>query len=273
MAGDCSNRGSPKNAIISAMLTRARIALYRSLRRRRFRVEEGLYIVEGRRLVGEALQSGASVLTVIATEKFRTTAAGAALAAAAGDRGIPVEAAAAKDLERIAETKTPQGVVGVLSRKEPDPALLDAPGLFLALDGVADPGNVGTLVRSADAFGARAVLAGPGTADFESGKVLRAAMGSTFHLPLFRTDDLPATLGRFTPVLATTLDGEDLYGLKFQPPSTVLVLGSEAHGVSREIAAAADRRVTIPCPGRAESLNVAMAGAVALAHLSRAGGE
>jgi TrmH family RNA methyltransferase len=149
-----------------------------------------------------------------------------------------------------------------------------AGALVLALDGVSDPGNVGTLVRTADAFDAGAVLASAGTADFFGPKTLRSAMGSTFHVPVLRTPDLPARLRELRRdgalVLAATIDGENLYEVDARVPCVVLVLGSEAHGVSREVREAADRSVTVPCPGRAESLNVAAAGAISLAILSRA---
>jgi len=259
--------------MIGAMATRARLALYRSLRRARTRREEGLYVVEGHRLVEEALLSGAPLETVLVTAAYRETAEGAALADRAASCGLEVEVLSAKEVDRIADTKTPQGVLAVVREVPADPAVLAAEGLFLALDAVSDPGNAGTLVRTADAFAVRAVLFGPGSADFLNPKTLRAAMGSTFHLPLLRIEDLPLRLREMrragARVLAATLDGEDLYAVKTRAARTVLVLGSEAHGVSREVRDAADLEVTVPCPGRAESLNVAMAGAVALAHLAR----
>lgn len=266
--------GAVAAAIIGAMPTRARLALLRSLARPAERRREGLYLVEGARLVIEALNSGAPVVEVLVTDAFAAGEAGAAVADAAAARRVGTERIPERELARVARTRTPQGVVAVVRHEEPDAAALSSPGLFLVLDGVADPGNVGTLVRSADAFGARAVVAGPGTADFENDKTLRAAMGSHFHVALLRVDDLAATLraaraggGR---VVAAVLDGQDAYRVEPVAPRLFLVLGSEAHGVSEEVLALADDRVTVPCPGRAESLNVAMAGAVLLSRLSRA---
>jgi len=254
------------------MVTRARLALYRSLSRARVRREEGLYLVEGRRLVTEAIDSGAPLATVLVTEEFVGTREGAGLAALAAETGIPVEAIPTKELQRIADTKTPQGVVGIVLARESEERRLGDEGLVLALDGVADPGNAGTLIRAADAFAARAILFGPGSADPFHPKTLRAAMGSSFHVPIYRTgvlhDDLDTMRAGGARVYAATLDGEDLYRVNTDWPCRVLVLGSEAHGVSRPVRDVADYEVTVPCPGRAESLNVAMAGAIALAHLA-----
>ena len=253
------------------MSSKARVNLLSRLKSREARVTEGLYLAEGRRLVGEALDSGAPVREILVTDDFATSPAGSSLLDRA--EGVPVEGIAPRDLRRVADTKTPQGVVALLARREPDPAALEGEGLLLGLDEVADPGNVGTLVRAADAFGARAVIAGPGTADFENPKVLRAAMGSTFHLPLLPVGDLAAVLGDLgeggTTIVSAVLDGEDVYGLAGIGSRVLVVLGNETRGVSQAVRATTDRAITVPCPGRAESLNVAMAGAVVLSCLAR----
>jgi TrmH family RNA methyltransferase len=245
--------------------TRARLKLLRSLRRRDARRREGLYLVEGRRLVEEAIRSGAAVEEVLASHAFDDEAL---LTAAAAHR-IRIERIAARDVERISDTKSPQGILAVV-RSVPGgaPPLREA-GLHLALDGVADPGNVGTLVRAADAFAARSVLAGPACADFENPKVLRAGMGSTFHVALHRTEDLAGHLSEEgIRVVAATLDGRDALSVGPWEGACCLVLGSEAHGVSEAVRRVADEELTVPCPGRAESLNVATAGAILLFLLS-----
>jgi TrmH family RNA methyltransferase len=251
------------------MPTRARQKVLRGLLRAEGRREAGLFLVEGRRLVEEALRSGAPLTEILHTAAFAGSAPGRDLLAAARAAGVPAEALPERDLARLSDTTTPQGVVGVVRRRVPDPAAAAAEGLLLALDGVADPGNVGTLVRAADAFAARAILAGPGTADFENPKVLRSAMGSTFHVPCLPVPDLAATLaglrrgGSF--VVAATLAGRDAREIRAPGPRVVLVLGNEARGVSPAVLAQADAAATVVCPGRAESLNVAIAGGVLLA--------
>jgi TrmH family RNA methyltransferase len=253
------------------MATRERLKLLASLNRSEIRRREGLYLVEGARLVGEALGSGAPLVEILHDAAFADGGAAAGLLDRAEARGVPVRRLPARDLRRLCETKTPQGIVAVVRQAEPEPEPADRPGVLLVLDAVADPGNVGTLVRAADAFAARGVLAGPGSASYTNGKVLRGAMGSTFHLPLWTVADLPAELGRRAAageeVLAATLAGA--------PPRPVrsggrvcLVLGNEARGVSPEVRRVCGEEVTIPCPGRAESLNVALAGGILLALLS-----
>lgn len=254
------------------MASRARWKLLKSLDRASAREREGLYLVEGARLVAEALAAPAPVTELFVTERFAASPAAGPLLDRAERLAIPVERVPERDFDRVAATTTPQGVLAVIRREPPDPAALAPPGLLVALDGVADPGNVGTIVRAADAFGARAVIAGPGTADFENPKVLRAAMGSSFHLALFRVEDLPEALAARREagfeIVATVLDGEDLYAAGPARRPAVVVFGNEARGVSPEVRAIADRRLTVPCPGRAESLNVAMAAAVVLSRLA-----
>jgi TrmH family RNA methyltransferase len=132
----------------------------------------------------------------------------------------------------------------------------------LALWHVADPGNVGTLLRAADAFGAGVALSA-GCADPTAPKALRASAGAVFRVPLARFDDAPAPR-----VALVARDGEPLPALGLMPPVT-LVLGAERDGLPDDVVAACERRATIPQPGDAESLNVAMAGAVALYELAR----
>jgi TrmH family RNA methyltransferase len=166
---------------------------------------------------------------------------------------------------------TPQGILAVAEREMPPP--LPAEGLVVLLDAVQDPGNVGTLLRAADAFNAAAVLVARGSADVTSPKVLRAAMGSAFHLPVIRTgpahEAVAALASMGYVVLVATLDGDDPYELETRPARTLLVLGNESRGPGRKVLGAADRRVTVPIPGPAESLNVAMAGSILLADLTR----
>jgi len=257
------------------MVSRARLKLLRSLSRASVRVAEGIHLVDGRRLVGEAVASGASVEQVLVTARFRESPEGRELVARASAEGIAVDDLPARELERIADTKSPQGVAAVVRPRAPEADALGADRRLLVLDGVADPGNAGTLIRAADAFGFDGVLAGPGAAGFTNPKVLRAAMGSTFHLPLLRAEDLAAAIAARreggAAVVAATLDGDDLWSVEPNAGGLCLVLGNEARGVSPEVLDLADRRVTVPCAGRAESLNVATAGAILLAWLARGG--
>ncbi len=216
-----------------------------------------------------------------------------ALADRAAAQGLPVYATDAATLARLADVATSQGVLATVRTDRVDagalPAYLDRRGRraprLLALDGVQDPGNVGTLVRTAAWFGADAVVAGPGTASLYGPKAVRAGMGGHWDLALSRTPDLAATLGHLRH-LGWAVYGADLHGTPVRAwaprrPSA-LVLGSEAHGLSAAVQATLDEAVALPrLPGGApggdaggeraegdaagvESLNVAVAGGILL---------
>lgn len=174
--------------------------------------------------------------------------------------------------DSIATTEQSQGVVAIISR--PKIRFLPARGqLLLLLDGVQDPGNVGTLVRSAEAFGAAAVLFTDGTADAWNGKALRASAGAVFRVPVVRWNErLFGALRRDgTRLLAAVAEENDAMpvadaGLQ---GGSVLVIGNEGRGVSAPLLALADGRITLPMLGRTESLNAAVAGSILLYEAAR----
>lgn len=232
---------------------------------RRYREDEGLFLVEGVRSVESAVAASARLVELIVTEAALGEPRVAELAEAAG---VPVLTASERDFDRLPDTRSHQGLVAVAELAWAEPDTLDGP--VIVLDGVQDPGNVGTVIRAAAWFGARSVLAGPGTADLFSPKVVRASMGGLWDVALASTDDLAASLDalreRGLSVHAADLDGEPVAA--WSPPrEAVLVLGSEAHGVSTAVQDRLDGRVRIG-GGRAgqgvESLNVAMAASILL---------
>ncbi len=147
------------------------------------------------------------------------------------------------------------------------------PDRIVALDGVQDPGNLGAVWRTADAAGFQALIAGPGCADPLSPKAQRAAMGSGFRIPFARTDDLPGALaeleGRGYAVVAAALDGAPFYDRPPLGDRFVLVIGSEAHGVSRPVLARATLTLKLPMRGGAQSLNAAVAAGIMMYELCR----
>ena len=233
------------------------------LHRRRERDAAGLFLVEGVRSVEAAVEAGASIAELLVTPQSRLDPRVAAVLTLA----VPVREVGPRELAKVSEVETAQGLVALARFPEAPPPLATA-ARVLALDGVQDPGNVGALLRVAAWFGLDAVVAGAGTADFFGAKVVRSAMGGLWDVALHRTDDLAATLdalgaagfGRY----GAALDGADVDAWRPAAPS-VLVLGSEAHGLSPEVAARLDGTVTIPGSPRrrgAESLNVAVAAGV-----------
>ena len=184
-------------------------------------------------------------------------------------------------LSALAETTTPQGVVGVAPLLDVELDRLPArPRLLAVLDAVNDPGNAGTVLRTADAAGADAVVFTAGSTDPYGGKCVRAAAGSLWHLPVVSGSPLPEVLvalrERGVAVLATSGRGDDdlddLQHAGELAGPTAWLFGSEAHGLTGDVLAGADRRVRVPLYGRAESLNLAAAAAICLyasAHAQR----
>jgi RNA methyltransferase, TrmH family len=231
-----------------------------ALARRRVRRERGLHLVEGPNAVGEALAAGV-VVEVFVTEAF----AGRVDAPA----GVPVRGVADHVLERLADATTPQGVVAVARTDTAGLEGVVGAGLLVVLHELADPGNAGTIVRTADAAGATAVVATAGSVDLFSPKSVRAAVGSTYHLPLVVEVTLEevarACRAAGQPLVGLDADGEtSVFELESRAGPLALVLGNEAHGLPDVAASLLDAVVAIPRWGRAESLNVAAAAAVSV---------
>ena len=173
-------------------------------------------------------------------------------------------------LELLADSKTPQGIVAEIALEQP--VLPDQlQGRFLYLEDVQDPGNVGTMIRTADAAGFDGVILSKASADIYSLKVLRSMQGSHFHLPIWkmeRAELFERASKSNTPVLATTLSKSSIdYRQLPQMDQFILVMGNEGQGISSEMAAQADQLVHITMPGLAESLNVAVAAGILMFYL------
>mgnify|MGYP006269614037 CR=1 FL=1 len=241
----------------------------RRLQTRAGRREAGAFVVEGPQSIREALQFDADIRTLFVTQP--ATARHADLVALAHQRGIEVIEATDEVVEAMAETDAPQGMVAACAL--PTAGLGDAirpQASVVILENLADPGNVGTIIRTADAVGASGVVLTHGSVDPWNGKCVRSTAGSIFHLPVVPEAPLGAAITAARTagltVAAATGDGEaDLYDwLATAPAGICWIFGSEAHGVSDEAKAQADVRIRIPMVGAAESLNVATATAVCL---------
>ena len=247
----------------------ARIVAARKLTRRVGRDEAGLFLAEGRQAVAEALAEPDGVREVLVTEP-----AAAAHSDLLASTHVPVRLISEKAAATLSETVTPQGLLAVCDLRDVGPATLAErpPRLSVALAELADPGNAGTVLRTADACGAGAVIFGAGSADPYGGKAVRASAGSLFHVDVVRKAPLPSLLPELraagVTVLAADGGGEaalDEVAADGRLAGPVLWLfGNEARGVPDDLAALADLRVRIPMRGRAESLNLAAAAAICL---------
>lgn len=243
----------------------------KGLREKKAREEAGEMLVEGEKLMREAADIGLApsdaLIEAEQAEKF------AALADYMASCGAKVFTAPRRVLEAVCDTKTPQGACAAFSLPRPFDAE-HAPDRLVALDGVQDPGNVGTIWRTADAAGLSGILMSRACADPFSPKVQRAAMGSGFRVPASVTDDLPGMLralrARGYCVIASSLHGEPFYeGMPRGAVRFALVIGNEARGVSDEVMELADVRLKLPMRGGAESLNAAVAAGIMMYELMR----
>ena len=244
------------------MPSRREAKILRSLSRRKGRERHGLFLAEGPNLARELVDCDVDVELVLCTEeaaaRHRRT-----LDRLEG-RGAEVRTVDPGTLSEFADTVTPQGLLAAVRIPRRDLAELP-PGGLLVFDAVQDPGNFGTLVRTAEAMGMSGVLALTGTVDAWNPKAVRAAAGSTFRVPVFGASREEAR-GRLreldVEVWAADPLGEPVYGGGSAPDRLALVLGNEGRGVSDGVLDDAHRRVRVPTAGSVESLNVAVAGAL-----------
>ena len=238
--------------------TNPRVQRARSLRESKYRRETGCHFIEGDKLVREAMTSGAALETVFVREGYP------------GERDFPCEMIEVTDgvMDALATAGTPQSLCAVA--RTPAAALPQTfRGTVLLLEDVQDPGNVGTLIRTADALGAGAVILSPRCADPFSPKTLRASMGSVYHLPVY-VADIPAAIRTLNAQGYTCLCGH-LKGSEVLPPKTdrmALLVGNEGNGVT-DASAALCYCYRLPMPGKAESLNAAIFGSILLYELTR----
>jgi len=244
----------------------------RSLHKRRVRYREKRYLAEGSRLVAQALQGGGRPALVLYAEALASTELGNHLLQDLLDRDdISAWCVTPGLMKAISATVTPQGIVAVLPMQEPSPTLAHRATLLLVLDNVRDPGNLGTILRTAQATCVGAVILSRGCVDPYSPKVVRAAMGAHFGLPLFCGVTWP-TIERLVEgkrcVLADSLGESTPWEFDWTPP-VALIVGSEARGPCTEARAMAQSGVRLPMAEGMNSINAAVAAAVLLFEAQR----
>lgn len=253
------------------MLTNNKIKLIKSLDKKRERIESGCFVVEGEKMVRELLMSRFETIEVFAVQQYIDELP------ANLKRKSEISAISEHDLERISFLKTPNKAVALAKLPEKrTPA--DLRGLSIALDNVQDPGNLGTIVRTAAWFGIANVFCSPDTVDVYNPKVIQSTMGAIFKVNVTYCDlaELAATARKAgIPMFGTRLDGENLYAAKL-PNDAIVVMGNESKGLSAEISALMDSNLKIPSyappTSDMESLNVAVATAIVCAEFRRQNG-
>lgn len=230
-----------------------------------------MFVAEGVRSVEELLRSDLTVRGALVAPQLADAPRGQALRRQLSESKIEVTEVSEKDFRSAAETDSPQGVlaIGEVPRLSLD--TLDVPTVcrILLLDGVQDPGNAGTILRTAAALGATATIALPGTVDLWNPKVIRSSMGAQFHHPSLHAgvDDTLGFLARHSVELWATDAGGTPLDRKTAPARLAIVLGNEGAGISSSLSARAQRTVSLPISGNVESLNVAVAAGILLYEL------
>lgn len=237
-----------------------KIKQLRKLHKRKDRTQTGQFLVEGIHLVEEAWKSEWDIAEIIATPEVDIPSWCA---------NFELTEVSEQVFSQLAQTKTPQGIIAVINMKQ---AVEINGDYILLIDQVQDPGNLGTIIRTADAAGFSGVVLGNGTVDLFNDKVVRATQGSIFHIPIVQRD-LIEEVGHLKDagfeIWATALQDSVLYKEAVVKDKIAIIVGNEGAGVDPQLQTAADVIVKIPIYGQAESLNVSIAAAILMYHVKR----
>jgi TrmH family RNA methyltransferase len=241
-------------------LNKSTVKLIQSLKQQKFRKEHGLFVVEGRKMVEELLQSNMETLCLYATERFLH------------DYEIHderLEIATEVQMEQMSGQDTPPGILAVV--RIPEQTEITGKGMVLALDGIANPGNLGTIIRTAEWFGIRQVVCSEDCVELWNPKVIQATMGSVFRMHVAYTNlgsFLEASKKEGKPIYGALLEGENLMKREGKWEDGVIVIGSESHGIRTNILPLITHPITIPrAEGSVtESLNASMAAGIIMAN-------
>jgi TrmH family RNA methyltransferase len=244
------------------MITKNTIKQIASLRQQKFRKESGLFVVEGRKMVEELLCSDFETMGVYASEAFLADYPSFAKA----------ETVSEIQMEQMSGLDTPPGILAVVKIPQQG-EIKTSSKLVLALDGIANPGNMGTLIRTAEWFGIRDVVCSIDCVELWNPKTVQATMGSLFRMKVWKTnlaDFLHQAQSEGRAIYGALLEGENLFQMKVKPEG-ILVIGSESHGIRADVLPYITHPVTIPrVDGSAtESLNAAVAGAILMAEMTK----
>ena len=255
------------------MIPLKNLTLARDLKRRKARERQELFVAEGMRSVDELLRSTIAVRGALVAKGFADSPRGAALVDQLRRANVPTDEVEARDFESAAETDSPQGVLAIA--EVPSHRLDNLPSAdrirLLVLDAVQDPGNVGTILRTAAALGVTATFSLPGTVDLWNAKVVRSGMGAHFHHPcLSGTWDELDTFRRDRGVELWAADAGGRSVAELHPPAKLaIVVGNEGAGLSSSARSRASQLISLPIASSVESLNVAVAAGILLYELRR----
>ncbi|MBY6035244.1 RNA methyltransferase [Fictibacillus nanhaiensis] len=243
----------------------ASLKQWKKLHTKKEREKTRTYLLEGPHLIEEAISSGAKLQHVVVEENFEIKEEWL-------KEKFTLWTVPAKLMKQLSETEKPQGIIAVCEMMETQENILTEHGRFLLIDGVQDPGNLGTIIRTADSAGLDGVFLGEGTADLYNGKTVRSTQGSLFHLPIVKADlkTVIEMCKKFeVPILSSSLsDAVDMREIP-EMKGFALIVGNEGQGVRQSLQNESTMNVKIPIFGQAESLNVSVATGILLYELQR----
>lgn len=251
------------------MISEAALKRYSSLLHKKHREEEKAFIIEGEKLILEALESGKNIEVIIAISE---NVASENLLTRLQKKSVRFESCTASRFKKLTDTVHPQGIIAVVSSAgyfKPETAAISSP-LVLYLNNINDPGNMGTILRTAGWFGLEDIILSPECVEIFNPKVVRSAMGAIFKLNFYVEipEKLKALKKKGYKILVSDMDGDDAGEIE-SANKTILVMNNEAHGADTEIKSIADSIISVPGSGKAESLNVAVSAGILLYELSR----
>ncbi len=246
----------------------------KSLKQKKAREEKCLFFIEGIRFVEEAIKEKANIGKIFISDRLEQAKGGKEILSMAAAENYPVYSMQDKLFSELSDTENPQGILATVRyvHKKPE-EVLEKGNFFIILDALQDPGNMGTIIRTADAAGVSGIFISKGCVDVYNPKVLRSTMGSIFHIPIGFSENLKDTMAALKEkgikIYAAHLQGQANYFEVTMSQGSAVIIGNEANGISDEIANQADALVKIPMPGRAESLNASVAASLLMYEVVR----
>ncbi|MDG1261482.1 MAG: RNA methyltransferase [Flavobacteriales bacterium] len=241
------------------MISKNQLKRIKSLHQKKFRLEHNSFIIEGQKSVQEAISSGLIIECIVLQEGYEST-----------HFDVQTFTASSQEMKMLSAMSTAPGILAVAHfpswyLANPLPSEVTSSELILALDGIRDPGNLGTIIRTADWFGLKAIVATKDTVDCFNPKTVQASMGSVFRTPVYYTSMTDFLQETALPIYGLDLEGENLFEAKLS--RGLFVLGNESHGIREDLSSLIQHQLHIPGKGDAESLNAAISAAIVMSHL------
>lgn len=250
------------------MISKSDIKYFSSLNQKKYRKKENRFLAEGLKIVLEGIKSKYECEVILVTYEFADKQSD--VIKYLKKENLAIELINFHDFQKISDTKTPQGIIGVFKYEALNFSMnKNHSNLLVYFDNISDPGNLGTIIRTCHWFDIKEILISPNSSEFLNPKVVRASMGSIFHLKIY--DDVEINVLKEIKssgykIICSDLRGENIFNFKF-PERFVITLSSESAGPSEELVSLADKSVTIPKFGNAESLNVSVAAGIILSRI------